>query len=70
MTLIENWKHAWKWLSVQIPAVNIAFLGTWSALPTKFQDAIPLPYVIGTAVSLIVIGVVGRLIDQTPKVDK
>ena len=67
MKLISNWRKAWRMFSVQVPAVNIAFLSTWAALPDKFQDAIPLPWAIGIAVVLMVLGVAGRLIDQ-PKV--
>ena len=69
MKLVDNWRQAWRMLSVQIPTINIAFLGTWSALPEKFQDVLPMPWVLGIAVVLIVFGVVGRLIDQ-PKVQK
>ena len=69
MKLIDNWRQAWRMLSVQIPTINIAFLGTWAALPDKFQDALPMPWVIGIAVVLIVFGVVGRLIAQ-PKVEQ
>lgn len=65
MRLVENWRKAWRWLSVQFPALNLAFLGTWSVLPAKFQDALPMPWVIGIAVVLIVLGVVGRMIDQS-----
>lgn len=67
MKLIYNWRQAWRMLSVQIPTVNVAFLSTWAALPAKFQDAVPLPWAIGTAVALMVLGIAGRLIDQ-PKV--
>ena len=67
MTLIADWKQSWRWFSTQVPALNIAFLGTWSALPQKFQDALPLPWVIGIAAGLIVLGVIGRLIDQPTK---
>ena len=65
--LVDDARKAWRWLSVQIPALNVAFLATWSVLPAKFQDALPAPWVIGIAVGLIVLGVAGRLIDQTPK---
>lgn len=65
--LVPDWKRSLRWFSVQVPAVNTAFLSTWALLPVKFQDAVPVPWVIGIAVALIVIGVVGRLIDQTPK---
>lgn len=64
MNLIPNWRVCWRMFSVQVPALNIAFLGTWSALPAKFQNALPVPVVLGVAVALIVIGVVGRLIAQ------
>jgi len=70
MKLIENWKGAFRWFSVQFPALNLAFLGTWSALPSKFQDALPMPVVMGIAAVLIVLGVIGRLVDQTPPKDK
>ena len=70
MKLVANAKSCWKWLSIQIPIVNLAFLATWGTLPAKFQDAIPLPWVIGIAVVLIVLGVAGRLLDQTPPAPK
>lgn len=63
-TLVREWKKCWKWLSVQIPVLNLAFLGTWAVLPAKFQDALTMPWVASIAVALIVLGVVGRLIDQ------
>ena len=62
--LIPNWRKAWRMLSVQIPAINAAFLGTWAALPDRFQDAYPIQWVVFTALVLLVMGIVGRLIDQ------
>lgn len=64
MQLVPNWRKAWRMLSVQIPAVNVAFLSTWAMLPPKFQDVLPTPWVIGITVGLLVFGVIGRLIDQ------
>lgn len=64
MKLVDDWKKAWKWLSVQLPALNLAFLGTWALLPEKFQEALPMPWVIGIAVALIVCGIAGRLVKQ------
>ena len=65
--VVSDWRRAWKWLSIQIPALNIAFLSTWALLPPKFQDAISAPWAIGIAVGLIAAGMFGRLIDQKPK---
>jgi protein-S-isoprenylcysteine O-methyltransferase Ste14 len=64
MKLVTDWRKARKWLSIQIPAINIAFLGTWAVLPSKFQDALPVWAVVGIAVALLVLGMVGRLIQQ------
>lgn len=67
MKLVDDWRDALKWFSVNVHAVNAAFLVTWANLPPKFQDALPMPWVIGIAVALLVLGVAGRLIDQSPK---
>lgn len=63
--LVENASSAWKWFSMNIPAVNVAFLSTWVTLPEKFQNALPVPVVLGIAIALIVAGMVGRLVKQT-----
>lgn len=65
--LVGDFRSAWRWFSVQIPALNAAFLATWAALPEKFQSVLPVSWVIGIAVALVVLGVAGRLIDQKPK---
>ncbi len=67
MKLVDDAKQAWRWFSVQMPAVNTAFLLTWANLPEKFQSVLPVSWVIGIAVALLVLGVAGRLIDQKPK---
>ena len=61
---VANWKRCPRWLSVAIPTVNLTFLSTWAALPSKFQDALPMPWMLAIAIVLIVLGVAGRLIDQ------
>ena len=70
MRLTEDWKDAWKWFSIQVPVVNTAFLSTWASLPAKFQDILPIGVVIGIAVALLILGVVGRVINQTTKEDE
>jgi hypothetical protein len=64
MKLVSNWRDALKWYSVQAQAVNATFLLVWAGLPQKFQDALPLPWVIGIAVGLLVLGMTGRLVKQ------
>jgi hypothetical protein len=67
MKLVSDWKKALGWFSVQIPAANAALLLTWSQLPAKFQEVLPMPWVLGIAIALLVLGVLGRLVDQDKK---
>lgn len=67
LKLVSDWRQSWRWLSIQLPALNTAFLATWALLPSKFQDALPVNMVLWIALALIVLGVIGRLIDQKPK---
>lgn len=64
LNFVDGWQQFPRWISVRTHAINAAFLTTWATLPAKFQDALPIPWVIGIAVTLLVIGVVGGLIDQ------
>lgn len=65
INFVSDWRKSWRWLSVQVPAVNTAFLATWALLPVKFQDALPLPAVLAIAIVLIALGVAGRMVDQS-----
>lgn len=67
--LVDDWKQSWKWLSLQSNAINVAFLGTWAMLPEKFQEALPMPYVIGIAIVILVLGTIGRLVKQDAGTD-
>jgi hypothetical protein len=50
--------------------LRLGFLGIWSALPERFQDALPSSWVMGIAATLIILGVIGRLIAQPVKEKK
>lgn len=67
MKLVPDWRQAWRWMSIQFPALNAAFLSTWALLPEKFQNALPVNTVLWIALALIALGLFGRLIDQKPK---
>lgn len=64
MKLVENWKEAWKWFSVQ--AISLAFI--WEALPDETKETFFLlvPNTVEPHVTSILLGlaVLGRLIDQ------
>lgn len=40
MKLIENWRHAWKFSSVQVAACGVALPPAWLALPQEQRDAV------------------------------
>lgn len=48
-------------------ALNTAILSTWAALPDDMKATIPLKWVLGAAIVVSVLGIIGRYIDQ-PKV--
>ena len=66
MKLIDNWRQAWRWFSVQSMLIAGAIQTTWLTLPADLKDTIPVGWVLGVAVAVLVLGVIGRLIDQTP----
>ena len=64
MKLIPNWRKAWRMFSVQAQAGSVAVLGTWQALPDDLRGKVPEPVVLGIVGALLVLGIIGRLIDQ------
>ena len=64
MTLIPNIKQAWKMFSIQAQTINAALLVSWQSLPATFQTVLPVQYLIAIAVTLLILGIVGRVIQQ------
>jgi hypothetical protein len=64
MTLVAEWKTAWRWFSVQSMAASAVVLGAWDSVPDELRHALPrwLPH--GVAIALLVLGVAGRLVKQ------
>jgi hypothetical protein len=67
MKLIPNWRKAWRMFSVQSMAISQAALLTWVSLPDRFQNEVPIKFVIVFAAVMLFLGTVGRLVAQ-PKV--
>jgi hypothetical protein len=65
--LIPNWRKAWRMFSVQSMTAAAALQGAWAAVPVDLKDRVPGGVIPWLTVALLVLGVVGRLIDQ-PKV--
>ena len=66
-TLVDNARSAWRWFSVQAMVLAGAIQGAWMFLPEDMKSSIPPGIVQAVTIALLVLGVAGRLIDQTPK---
>lgn len=67
MKLVPNWKQAWRWSSVHAMTAAAAVQGTWLALPDDIKQHVPAVVATSVTIGLLVLGVIGRLRDQTPK---
>lgn len=66
MKLVSDWKQAWRWSSVHAMAAAVAVQGGWAMLSDDMKQHIPAVIASGVTIGLLVLGVVGRLRDQTP----
>jgi hypothetical protein len=64
MTLIENWRSAWRMLSVQAMTIAGALQGAWLYLPDDMRSSVDPKLMHGTTIALLVLGVVGRMVKQ------
>lgn len=67
MRLVKNARSAWRWFSVQAMAVAIALQGAWNAMLEITPDLaarIPAGAIDTLSVAVLILGVVGRLVDQ------
>lgn len=67
MKLVENAKNAWRWFSVQAMILAGAIQGAWLFVPDDMRSSVPQPWLQGLTLALLVMGVAGRLVQQTPK---
>ncbi|HEY6019890.1 MAG TPA: hypothetical protein VIY48_08280, partial [Candidatus Paceibacterota bacterium] len=65
--LVHNWKLAWRWSSMHAMGAALAIQGAWVAIPAEMQQLVhPIVAHIMTGF-LLVLGIIARLVDQTPK---
>jgi hypothetical protein len=60
MRLVENWRAAWKWLSMQF--IGLALI--WESLPPDAVAVIPEPWGGWITLVLLIGAGLGRMIDQ------
>lgn len=64
MKLVENWRDAWKWLSMHCMIVAGALQGAWVYVPDDMKQMVPRHLVSVLTMILLGLGVAGRLIKQ------
>ncbi|MGO1003290.1 DUF7940 domain-containing protein [Lysobacter sp. CA196] len=64
MKLIENWRHAWRFVSVQSMTLAIALQGVWLNLPDDLRVHVPDRIAASVTASLLLLGLIGRLFQQ------
>lgn len=60
MKLVDNWKQAWTWFSVQ--AVTAAFV--WEMLPAETKALVPDSIESHLTAVFLVVAALGRVVDQ------
>lgn len=64
MKLIEGWKSAYRFISVQAMVLAGAIQGAWLFIPDDLRSTIPQSWLQGITITLMVMGVAGRLVKQ------
>jgi hypothetical protein len=64
LKIVDNAKSAWKWFSVQAMALAAAIQGAWMFVPEDMKTSIPANLVQAVTVSLLALGIAGRLVQQ------
>jgi len=70
LKLVEDWRKAWKWFSVNAMILAAAIQGASLQIPDDMKASIPPQLVSGATIALLVLGVAGRLIKQGEEDDK
>lgn len=64
VTLVEDWRKAWRWFSVNAMVLAAAIQGTWLQLPDDMKATLPPHLVSYSTIALLVLGVLGRILKQ------
>jgi len=63
--VVPDWRNAWRWLSMHAMAWSAAILLAYTSLPPSFIARVPEWAVNAIVAAVLVLGMVGRLVDQT-----
>jgi hypothetical protein len=65
MKLVSDWRECWRWTSVHAMVAAAAVQGAWMGVGADLQQYVPQNVVHGLTITLLALGFVGRLRDQT-----
>jgi uncharacterized membrane protein len=64
VTLVQEWKQAWRWFSMQAMAATVAVQMVWAGLPDDLKRHLPEKLVAALSLGLLLVGIMGRLVRQ------
>lgn len=70
MKLVQDWKNAWRWLSVNCMAIAAALQGAWMYLPEDLKIYAPPQLIVPCTIGMLLLGIFGRIVQQPVKVKK
>lgn len=68
--LIDNWKEAWRWMSVNCMTGAAALQAAWLAMPDDLRASLPNHFMSITTMGLLFMGLFGRLTTKKPRKKK
>ena len=64
LRLVDDWRSAWRWISMNCMVLCAAIQGAWVYIPDDMRSSIPHHLVSGVTIALLIFGVIGRVIKQ------
>jgi hypothetical protein len=64
--LVPDWRRSWRWISMQMMTAAVAVQGSWLAVPDDLKSTVPHGLVQWVTLALLLLGVGGRLVTQSP----
>ncbi len=65
MSLVKDWRLAWRWFSIQALALIALLPMVWSTLPPQVTGWVPEEWRPWIVVVIAIGGIAGRLVDQS-----
>lgn len=67
MKFVKDVRRAWRWISVQMMLLAGALQAAWIAMPDDLRASLPQSAIQWITFVLLILGIGGRLVDQSPK---